>query len=218
MESFLALQARVSVSLLMLRVILVDHVAERADLLRQSLLRQGYEVVAVLGSSAEILNRVDMLAPDVILADMQSPDRDTIEDVRYLMRKRPCPVVMYAGKKDSESITRAIDAGVSAYVTDEIDADDLKSILDMASARFRQFKSMSDELQIARGKLEERVNFDKAKALLIRHHGLDEGAAHKTLQQLAMNQRVSLSDAANNVIAMLTALPDNENRPGRSKR
>lgn len=192
----------------MLRIILVDHVIERADLLRQSLLQQGYQVVAVLSSSEEILNRVDLLAPDVILTDMQSPDRDTVEDVRYLMQKRPCPVVMYAGKKDSESITRAIDAGVSAYVTDDISAEDVRSILDLASARFRQFKAMSDELQVARQELEDRKLFDKAKSLLMKHHGLDESAVHRTLQQMAMNQRISLSDAACNVIAMLTALPD----------
>lgn len=193
-----------------LRVILVDHVAERAELLRQSLEQHGHVVAAILRSSAEVLDRVDILAPDVILVDMQSPDRDAIEDVRYLMHKRPCPIVVYAGNKDSRSITRAIEAGVSAYVTEDIEARQLESILDLASARFRQFKSMRDELRQAREQLDERRNFDKAKALLIRHHGLDENSAHKTLQQIAMNQRISLSDAANNVIAMLAALPDSK--------
>lgn len=201
----------------MLRIVLVDHVAERADFLRQALDQQGYQVVAVLSSSQEILDRVDILAPDVILTDMQSPDRDTIEDVRYLMQRRPCPVVMYAGKKDSESITRAIDAGVSAYVTDDISAEDVKSVLDLASARFRLFKAMSDELHAARQKLEERKQFDRAKSLLMKHHGLDESSVHRTLQQIAMNQRISLSEATNNVIAMLAALPDKEPRRGGSK-
>lgn len=201
----------------MLQVILVDHVAERADLLRRALEQQGYQVVAVLSSSEEILNRIDILAPDVILTDMQSPDRDTVEDVRYLMQKRPCPVVMYAGKRDSESIRRAIDAGVSAYVTDDISAEDVKSILDLASARFHQFKAMRDELQVVRQKLEDRKLFDKAKSLLMKHHGLDESAVHRTLQQMAMNRRISLSEAANNVIAMLAALPDKEPCPGGSK-
>lgn len=201
----------------MLRIILVDHVAERSDLLRQALDQQGHQVVAVLSSSQEILDRVDILAPDIILTDMQSSERDTIEDVRYLMQRWPCPVVMYAGKKDSESITRAIGAGVSAYVTDDISAEDVKSVLDLASARFRLFKAMSDELQAARQKLEERKQFDRAKSLLMKHHGLDESSVHRTLQQIAMNQRISLSEATNNVIAMLAVLPDKEPRRGGSK-
>lgn len=196
-----------------LHVVLVDHVAERAELLRQSLQQHGHNVVAILRSSAEVLDRVDILAPDVILVDMQSPDRDAIEDVRYLMRKRPCPIVMYAGTRDSETISRALEAGVSAYVTEDIGARELESILDVASARFRQFKSMSDELRQARERLDERRLFDRAKALLIKHHGLDENTAHKTLQQIAMNQRISLSSAAKNVTEILAALPEgNEKR------
>lgn len=190
----------------MLRVILVDPVAARAELLRRSLAERGYHVVAVMNSSRDILERLDMLAPDIVLTDMQSPDRDTIEDVRYLMSRRPCPIVMYAGARDSGSISRAIDAGVSAYVTDDIDPDDLQSILDLASARFEQFKAMRDELHTARTALEERKRLDRAKSLLMQLHGLTEADAHRTLQQLAMNQRISISTAAGNVIAMSQAL------------
>mgnify|MGYP002277767838 CR=1 FL=1 len=163
-------------------------------------------VVAVLRSSRDILERLDLLAPDIVLTDMQSPDRDTIEDVRYLMSRRPCPIVMYAGARDSQSITKAIDAGVSAYVTDEIDPDDLQSVLDLASARFEQYKSMRDELQTARTALEQRKRLDRAKSILMRQHGLSEEDAHRALQQLAMNQRISISEAAGNVIAMSEAL------------
>ena len=196
----------------MLRVILVDHVAGRADLLRQSLAERGYCVVAVMNSSREILERLDLLAPDIILTDMQSPDRDTIEDVRYLMSRRPCPIVMYAGARDTASISRAIDAGVSAYVTDDIDPEDLQSILDLASARFEQYKSMRDELHTVRTALDERKQLDRAKSLLMQQHSLSEADAHRALQQLAMNQRISISEAAGNIIAMSRALAGTRNK------
>ncbi len=192
----------------MLRVILVDHMDLRAELLKRALSEQGHEVIAVLTSSRDILERLDLLAPDVVLADMQSPDRDTIEDVRFLMHKRPCPVVMYAGASDRDSIARAIDAGVSAYVTDDIDPGDLQRVLDEASLRFEQFRHMRDELQEARTALKNRKLVDKAKSLLVSRQGLSEQDAHRALQQLAMNQRISISQAAGNVIAMLNALPE----------
>lgn len=202
----------------MLRVILVDHVVDRAELLRRSLAERGYHVVAVMSSSREILERLDLLAPDIVLTDMQSPDRDTIEDVRNLMSKRPCPIVMYAGARDTGSISRAIDAGVSAYVTDDIDPDDLQSILDLASARFEQYQAIRDELHSARTALEERKRLDHAKSLLMQLHGLTEADAHRALQQLAMNQRISISAAAGNVIAMSQALTGTRsNRKGRGE-
>ncbi|KAA9129822.1 ANTAR domain-containing protein [Marinihelvus fidelis] len=196
----------------MLRVILVDHMELRAELLRRALTEQGHEVIAVLTSSLDILERLDLLAPDVVLADMQSPDRDTIEDVRFLMHRRPCPVVMYAGASDRESIARAIDAGVSAYVTEDIDPNDLQRVLDEASLRFDQFRTMRDELREAQMALKSRKLVDKAKSLLVSHQGLTEQDAHRALQQMAMNQRISISQAADNIIAMLKALPEASSR------
>lgn len=202
----------------MLRVILVDHMELRAELLRRSLTERGHEVVAVMNSSREILERLDLLAPDIVLADMQSPDRDTIEDVRFMMCERPCPVVMYAGTRDRDTISRAIEAGVSAYVADDIDPDDLQSVLDEASARFDQFRNMRDELHDAREALKARKLVDKAKSLLARRHGLSEPDAHRALQQLAMNQRIPVSQAADNVIAMLETLPEPAPGPRRERR
>lgn len=195
------------------RVIVVDRVTERADFLRQALGREGHEVIAVLSSSAELPGLIDSPEPEFVLAVTQSPGRDTIEDIRLMMQRRPCPVVMYAGSRDPVSIARATDAGVSAYVTGDIETKDVRCILDVASARFRQFRAIRDELQEARQQLENRRLLDRAKALLIKHHGLDESIVHRSLQQMAMNQRISLTDAARRVIAMLSALPEEKPKP-----
>lgn len=195
------------------RVIVVDRVTERADFLRQALGREGHEVIAVLSSSAELPALIDSPEPEFVLAVTQSPGRDTIEDIRLMMQRRPCPVVMYAGSRDPVSIARATDAGVSAYVTGDIETKDVRCILDVASARFRQFRAIRDELQEARQQLENRRLLDRAKALLIKHHGLDESIVHRSLQQMAMNQRISLTDAARRVIAMLSALPEEKPKP-----
>ena len=190
------------------RVVLVDHIAERAALLASALEQQGHRVVATLQSSAEILARIDLLAPDIILADMQAPDRDTIEDVRFVMQRRPCPIVMYAGSADSDAIQTAIDAGVSAYVTGDIDAGELTHVLNIASVRFAQFRSMAGELAKSKAAVDGRRVVERAKALLMAHHGIDEGAAHKTLQKLAMNQRISLAQAARSVAMILKTQPE----------
>ena len=193
-------------------VILVEHITARADTLRESLLQAEFEVVATLRCSKEMLDRVGTLEPDAILASLQLPDRDVVNDVTVLMQRRPCPIVAYAGRRDSKSISRAIAAGVSAYVADDIATRDLGSLLDLAFARFRQMESMRSELRKARTALEDRKRIDKAKALLVKCHGIDESDAHKTLQQIAMNQRITLGQAANNIVGMLTALHKGQDR------
>jgi response regulator NasT len=191
----------------MLRVILTDHHQERTNELRAMLEEQGHEIVDVLASAKMLKARVSDLCPDVILVAMQAPGHDGIGEIRRLLQEYPCPVVLYEGIKDSRLISETIDAGISAYLTDDIRNRDVAAILQLAIARFRKFRTLQDELDSARERLEERKSVDRAKALLIKHHGLDEERAHHTLQQLAMKQRISLSAAAKNVSAMLDVLP-----------
>ncbi|MDX1516692.1 MAG: ANTAR domain-containing protein [Woeseiaceae bacterium] len=190
-----------------MRVILADHVGERAGKLEASLGKHGHTVVDRLQTAAEFEAHLAECDADVVMLSMLLPGPDAIPAVRRLLQQNPCPVVVYDGDKDADAIARVIDAGISVYVTDDILTRDLTALLNLAVARFRKFRSLQRELESTRDKLAERKSVDRAKALLIKHHCLDEVAAHHALQQLAMNQRISLRDAARNVIAMLETLP-----------
>ena len=116
----------------MLRVILVNYCQRSSDELCTILSEHGHEVVEILQSSSTLVERVSAVEPDVILARMPpSPDRDVVEDIRSLLVEYPCPVAIYDGIKDSAIIARVIDAGVSAYVTDDIRSRDLTSLLQL---------------------------------------------------------------------------------------
>jgi response regulator NasT len=73
----------------MLRVLVVDESAERADTLRDGLARAGHEVVAMLSSPLELLRAVERVQPDVIIIDTDSPTRDVLEHLVVVSRDRP---------------------------------------------------------------------------------------------------------------------------------
>lgn len=99
-----------------LRIVLVDEDPERAGELEQALVACGHTVVARLGGRDDLRARIAVLAPDVIIVDMASPDRDVLEDMRRIHSDKPRPVVMFVGESDRDSIRAAVRAGVSAYV------------------------------------------------------------------------------------------------------
>ena len=118
-----------------LRVILVDDERERAALVRESLISSGFEVVAVLGTGAGLARRVADLAADVIIADIDSPDRDTLEDMRRVAFDHGRPVVMFAQDGNPATIRAAVEAGVSAYVVDGLTPDRVRPVVDVANFR-----------------------------------------------------------------------------------
>lgn len=189
-----------------LRVILVDESRGRAAILEQALQDAGHQVVARLNSHSDLLARVQELRPDVILIDLQSPDRDTLEHLRSIGRDQPKPIVMFAERSDAATTQEAIRAGVSAYLVDEVNPRRLKSIMEVAIARFREFQALRRELDETRSKLAERKVIEKAKGLLMSHRGMSEEQAYQALRKMAMDRNQRLAEVAQNVITVMELL------------
>lgn len=189
-----------------LRILLIDDQADRAALLEQALTDTGHTVVARLTTNTTLFKDVCDYEPDIIIIDLESPDRDTLEHMQQISQHQPKPIIMFAEDDDSDVINKAIKAGVSAYVVDGLSSQRIKPVMDVAIARFREYQALRDELTRARVSLEERKLIDKAKALLIKHKGMNEEEAHRALRKLAMDQSIKLPEAARNIISVLNLL------------
>ena len=183
-----------------MRVLVVDESPERAELLRDGLLRAGHEVTATLSSPLALLETIDSLKPDVIVIDMESPSRDVLEHLVFVSPRTPRPIVMCASDDAPETIRAATRAGVSAYVVDGLDANRIKSIVEAAVARFDDYQALRAELAEANLKLSERKLVEKAKGLLMKSRGLDEDTAYSALRKMAMDRKLKLAEVAQRVI------------------
>ena len=189
-----------------LKVMLVDDQPARAALLEQALRDNHFSVIARLSSAAGLAEQVEKLQPDIIIIDIESPDRDTLENMAILHRDNPRPVVMFAEEGDSGTIERAVRAGVSAYVVDGLNPSRVKPIVDVAIARFREFQALRQELQETRSQLADRKQIDRAKGLLMKQRGLDEQEAYAAMRKMAMDRGQKIGEVANNIIAVLELL------------
>jgi response regulator NasT len=183
------------------RVILVDDDPNRMSLLDSALSAAGHEVVARLFDTDDILGNVDRLAPDIVLLDVDSPTRDTLESLGQISRDRPRPIVLFAQKSDSETIRRAMRAGVSAYVVDGMNPNRLQPVIEVAIARFEEFQGMRRELENAKSRLAERRDVEKAKGLLMKRRGVDENVAYELMRKMAMDRNIRLGEVARSLIA-----------------
>ena len=184
----------------MLRVLIVDESAERAGILRDGLARAGHEVAASLSSPLELLRAVERVRPDVIIIDTESPSRDVLEHLVVVSRDQPRPIVMFARDADAATIREVTRAGVSAYVVDGLDAARVKSIIDVACARFEEFQKLREALAAAEDRLAERKLVERAKGLLMQARGLSEDEAYRALRRMAMDRNKRLAEVAQAVL------------------
>lgn len=183
-----------------LRVLLVDETFERAALLNQGLQQAGCRIAAHVSSSADITGLVSELMPDVIILDVDSPDRDTLEHLCLISRDQPRPIVMFTHDDDSDKIRDSIRAGVSAYVVDGLNPERLRSIMEVATARFNEFQAMRHDLARAEGRLAERKVVERAKGILMNTHGYSEPDAYQRMRSMAMSRGKRLAEIAESII------------------
>jgi len=185
-----------------LRVMLIDSSEERSAIIEQALTDHGYQVVGRAGRGDDLLKRVQESQPEVIIIDLDSPDRDTLEHMRTISRDQPKPIVMFAENGDSRTIEEAIQAGVSAYIVDGLNSQRVKPIVDVAIARFREYQALRDELEKARSSLAERKLVERAKGVLMQQKGMTEEEAYQALRKTAMQNNTRIGEVARNIIAL----------------
>ncbi len=172
----------------------------RAAILEQALTDAGYEVAERITTCHDLPAQVRRIEPDVIIIDLDSPDRDTLENMRIISRDQPKPVVMFAADDDAGTIHEAVRAGVSAYVVDGLAGHRVKPVMEVAIARFREYQALRSELEETRNTLAERKVVDKAKGIIMRQRGVSEGEAYQLLRRAAMDSNQRIAEVARNLI------------------
>ncbi|WP_421996136.1 ANTAR domain-containing response regulator [Reyranella sp.] len=191
-----------------LSVLLIDDNPARAEIVETGLAAEGYRLLARLGGTQDLATRVSELMPDVVVVSIDSPSRDTIEDMRRTTDVVPRPIALFVDRSDPATIAAAMAAGVCAYVVKGLAQDRVRSVVDVAVAHFNRYHTMREELDRARLSLVERKAVDRAKGLLMEQKGLTEESAYRLLRKLAMDQNKRMGEVARDLITYAKALKD----------
>lgn len=183
-----------------LNVLVIDENRIRASIIEEGLREAGHENVTVIHEVQGVARIIETTEPDVIVIDLENPNRDMMEHLFQLTRTVARPIAMFVDRSDTASIEAAVEAGVSAYIVDGLKKERVKPILDMAVSRFNAFSKLQRELAEAKSALEERKVVERAKGILMKMRGLSEEEAFALLRQTAMNEKKKLSEIAQSVV------------------
>lgn len=189
-----------------LSILLIDDNQSRASLLIAALENSRYQINHLVSSGASLLKQVDDLKPDMVVIDLESPDRDILDSLHTLSNFNPKPIVMFSDQADSDIITRSVKSGVSAYVCGNADPKRVRAILDAALARFEDYQSVKKELVDTKQELEATKIIDKAKRLLMKSRNMSENEAFHALRKMAMDTGQKIEQVAKTVISVLNTI------------
>lgn len=183
-----------------LSIVVVEQDRERALMIVDSLRAAGDNEIFVISEVSSLARRISERAPDMVIVDLSSPTRDVIEELSLATAPLERPVAMFVDKSDDSLTKAAIEAGVSAYVVDDLRPERLRPVMAAAITRFNMFRRMRDELAETKRALEERKVTDRAKGILMKARGLGEEEAYALLRKSAMDSGKKISELAEAIV------------------
>jgi response regulator NasT len=181
-------------------ILIIDENHVRAAIIQDGLREAGHANVRWLSETGNLLKQIAEIDPDIIVIDLESPNRDVLEQMFQVSRLVKRPVAMFVDQSDSASIREAMMAGVSAYVVDGLRKDRVKHILDMCVQRFDVFSRLTEELHEAKTALADRKVIERAKGILMAAKSLGEQEAYVLMRKTAMDQKRRLVEIARAIV------------------
>lgn len=187
-----------------LKVLLIED-GTADQLLEKILVSKGYSVTGAVMLEADMQSLAVNNKIDIVIFNIDSP-RKYFRHIDFLSRNHPLPIIIFAPDDTLDTINQIVKAGVSAYVVNGLETRRISSIINIAVARFKEQRRLTNELEKTKSRLEDRKLIDRAKGILIKTRGFTEDDAYHTLRKLAMDRNITIGEMAKNIIAMAELL------------
>ena len=177
-----------------------DEALIRLDL-REMLVEEGYDVVGQAGDGQKAIELAEELRPDLVILDVKMPVLDGIAAAERIAGARIAPVVILTAFSQRDLVERARDAGAMAYLVKPFSTADLVPAVELAASRFKEVTALEREISDLSERLETRKIVERAKGVLMEKQSLTEPEAFKWIQRAAMDNRMTMKDVSDKIIA-----------------
>lgn len=188
-----------------LGVLVVEPRDSLAVRLQEQLERLGHRVLGLARDGREAVEAALRLRPGLVLMESTLPQVDGVDVAREIVAAEPVPIVLLTRYAGAELVRRAKDAGVVAYVT-STNQRQLKSAIDAALERFREFCILRNESSNVSDALATRRLVDRAKRLVATRLKLSESEAFRHILGQTVRTRRRVRETARTFIQAEEAL------------
>lgn len=112
-----------------------DHVLFRQGLARLLALEPDIVVVAQASTGREVLERLKIQLPDIVIMDITMPDMDGVEATAQVSALYPqVKVLMLSAHEDRDALFAAIDAGAAGYLIKDTEPEEFARAIRVVAA------------------------------------------------------------------------------------
>jgi response regulator NasT len=161
----------------------------------------GYLVVGQAMNGEVAVDQAIALNPDVVLMDVAMPVRDGLSAAAEIIDARVAPVVMVTAFSEQTTVAHAASAGAFGFIVKPFNRSDLAPTIELAFARWKQLLELEQHIDGLEARVRARDVVDETKSWLQSRFGMTEAEAFGLLRKKAMDERITLAEAAAAVVS-----------------
>lgn len=184
-----------------IRVLIAEDNAKTRLFLKNQVELLGYQVVAAVSNGQAAVESAAELKPNLIIMDVKMPKMDGIDAAAAITAKGTIPIILLTGMSTDEMASKAIEAGVFAYLVKPATKKQLEPAIKLALARYDQFKTLKSEVRDLKDAIETRKLVERAKGILMKRCNISEDDAFKLLQSHSQKENKKMKEIAENIVS-----------------
>jgi len=184
-----------------MRVLIADDEALTRMGLQTMLREMGHTIAGTAADGVVALRLAGETRPDLAILDIKMPGMDGLAVAEAISERYPLPVVMLTAYSEPDLIERAAATEtVQAYLVKPVREADLAPVIELAVARFAEWRALQQEAADRQEALAVREVVARAKQVLMQRHDLTEGQAFLEIQHRARRHRRTMRQVAEEVL------------------
>jgi response regulator NasT len=177
-----------------------DEAIIRLDL-KEMLEEEGFEVVGEAADGDAAVRLAEERSPDLVIMDIKMPGMDGLTAAEKITSAGRSAVLILTAFSQKDLVQRAAEAGAMGYLVKPFQKTDLMPAIDIALARHAEFQAVRAEAGELGDQLATRKAVERAKGKLMDVDGITENEAFRVIQKRAMDQRRSMKEVAEEILA-----------------
>jgi len=168
--------------------------------LKAMLIELGFDEVLECGDGKCAVEMALASFPDMAILDVAMPKMDGITAAGEIRKKLKIPIMLLTNCYDAQSVKRAAEVGVAAFLTKPLREQDLLPAIELALAHTDQVEELREKIDDLKETIENRKIIEKAKGMLMNKGRLSESEAYRDMQKMAMDKRKTLRQVADGIL------------------
>ena len=168
--------------------------------LKSMLVKLGFAEVFECGDGKSAVEMAMASFPDLAILDVSMPVMDGITAAGEIRKKLKIPILLLTNCYDIQTVKRAAECGIAAFLTKPLRQQDLLPAIEIALQHVEEVENLKEKIDDLRELIENRKIIEKAKGILMEKHRVPEAEAYRIMQKAAMDKRKTLRQVADGIL------------------